>query len=97
MSEQQEQPVQAEQPGQKVLRTLQGEVVSDRMNKTITVLVERRVRHPVYKKYIRRSSRYHVHDEEGECKVGDIVSIESCRPISKTKSWRLHRVIERAR
>ena len=87
----------SEQQEQKVLRTLQGEVVSDRMDKTITVLVERRVRHPVYKKYIRRSSKYHVHDEAGECKVGDTVSIVSCRPISKTKAWRLHKVIERAR
>jgi len=79
------------------VRTLTGEVVSDRMNKTITVLVERRVRHPIYRKYIRRSTKYHVHDENEECQVGDRVNIVSCRPISKTKSWRVERVVERAR
>jgi len=81
----------------KLLRTLTGEVVSDKMDKTVTVVVERKVRHPIYKKYIRRSTRYHVHDENGECHVGDKVSIVACRPISKTKAWRLHRVVERAR
>ena len=79
------------------VRTLTGEVVSDRMNKTITVLVERRVRHPIYRKYIRRSTKYHVHDENEECQVGDRDNIVSCRPISKTKSWRVERVVERAR
>lgn len=79
------------------IRTLVGEVISDKMNKTITVLIERKVRHPVYKKYIRRSTKVHAHDENDECHIGDVVSIEQCRPISKTKTWRLTRVIERAR
>ena len=83
--------------GSERIRTLTGQVVSDGMDKTITVLVERRVKHPLYKKYIRRTSRLHAHDEGNECKVGDVVSIAPCRPLSKTKSWRLHEVIERAR
>ena len=91
----------SEQTGQtetaKVTRTLTGEVISDKMSKTITVLIERRVKHPLYKKYIRRSTKLHAHDENGDCKMGDIVSIEQCRPISKNKSWRLHRIVERAR
>ena len=80
-----------------VARTLVGQVVSDKMDKTMTVLVERRVKHPLYKKYIRRSTKLHAHDEENACRVGDLVSIEQCRPLSKTKSWRLHQIIERAR
>ncbi len=70
-------------------RVLQGQVVSDKMDKTVTVLVERRVMHPLYKKFIRRSKRYHAHDETNACKEGDLVQIEECRPISKTKSWRI--------
>ncbi len=70
-------------------RVLQGLVVSDKMDKTVTVLVERRVRHPLYKKFIRRSKRYHAHDEANACKTGDTVQIEECRPISKTKTWRV--------
>jgi small subunit ribosomal protein S17 len=77
-------------------RALLGRVVSDKMDKTVTVLVERQVKHPVYKKYIRRSTRLHVHDEQNECKEGDLVSIVPGRPVSKTKAWRLHRVVERA-
>ena len=68
-------------------RTLQGVVVGDKANKTVTVLVERRVMHPVYKKIIKRSKRYHAHDEANNYKVGDSVRIRECRPISKTKSW----------
>ncbi len=68
-------------------RVLQGVVVSDKGDKTITVLVERRVMHPLYKKFIKRSKKYHAHDEANACKVGDVVRIEECRPISKTKSW----------
>ena len=83
--------------GQKTVRTLTGHVVSDKMDKTITVLVERRVKHPLYKKYIRRSTKLHAHDENNDCHTGDKVSIEQCRPLSKTKSWRLHEIIERAR
>ena len=68
-------------------RILQGVVVSDKMDKTVVVQVERRVMHPVYKKYIKSSKKYHAHDENNTCKVGDIVRIEECRPISKTVSW----------
>jgi small subunit ribosomal protein S17 len=68
-------------------RVLTGRVVSDKTDKTVTVLVERRVMHPLYKKFIRRSKRYAAHDEANLCKEGDLVAIEECRPISKTKSW----------
>ncbi len=68
-------------------RTLQGVVVGDKADKTVTVLVERRVMHPMYKKIIKRSKRYHAHDEANHYKVGDSVRIRECRPISKTKSW----------
>lgn len=70
-------------------RILQGTVVSDKADKTVVVLVERRVRHPLYGKIVRRSKKYHAHDEENAAKAGDIVRIEECRPISKTKSWRV--------
>ncbi len=68
-------------------RVLTGRVVSDKMDKTVTVLVERRVMHPLYKKFIRRSKKYAAHDEANLCKEGDLVQIEECRPISKRKSW----------
>lgn len=68
-------------------RVLQGTVVSDKTDKTVTVLVERRVMHPVYKKFIRRSKRYAAHDAENSHKVGDVVYIRECRPMSKTKRW----------
>jgi small subunit ribosomal protein S17 len=68
-------------------RVLTGRVVSDKTDKTVTVLVERRVMHPLYKKFIRRSKKYAAHDEANLCKQGDMVSIEECRPISRTKSW----------
>ena len=68
-------------------RVLTGRVTSDKMDKTITVLVERRVMHPLYKKFIRRSKKYAAHDEANLCKEGDVVQIEECRPISKRKSW----------
>ena len=77
-------------------RTLQGSVQSAKMDKTITVLVERQLQHPLYKKYIRRSTRLHAHDENNECRKGDIVVIEESRPISKSKSWRLVKVVNRA-
>jgi len=79
------------------VRTLTGEVTSDKMDKTITVLVERKVKHPLYKKYVRRSTKLHAHDGANECKIGDKVSIEQCRPLSKSKSWRLHEILERAK
>jgi len=77
-------------------RTLVGRVISDRRDKTITVLVERRIRHPLYHKYVRRSSKLHAHDEANTCNVGDLVMIQQCRPLSKTKAWRLQSVIERS-
>ncbi|MEM7253673.1 MAG: 30S ribosomal protein S17 [Pseudomonadota bacterium] len=78
------------------LRTLEGRVISNKMDKTITVLVERRIKHPLYKKYIRRSTKLHAHDEENTCQIGDVVSITPTRPLSKTKSWRLESVVTRA-
>jgi small subunit ribosomal protein S17 len=78
-------------------RTLLGRVVSDKMNKTVTVLVERKVKHPVYSKVITRSKKYHAHDESNEFGPGDLVLIEECRPISKTKAWRVAKLIEKAR
>ncbi|MEA3275820.1 MAG: 30S ribosomal protein S17 [Pseudomonadota bacterium] len=81
----------------KTNRRLTGRVVSDAMDKTITVLVERRVPHPLYGKYIRRSTKIHAHDEANACGRGDLVTVEQCRPLSKTKSWRLLEVLEKAR
>ena len=78
----------------KLQRTTSGRVVSDKMEKTAVVLVERMVRHPVYGKFIKRSKKMHVHDESNSCKVGDIVLIRESRPLSKTKSWELVRVVE---
>jgi small subunit ribosomal protein S17 len=78
-------------------RTVTGVVVSDRMDKTITVMVERKVQHPVYGKIIRRSSKLHAHDESNECRTGDTVTVMECRPLSKTKSWMLKSIDERAR
>ena len=80
-----------------VKHTMQGLVVGDKMDKTITVMTERKVRHPIYGKYIRRSTKYHVHDEGNICKVGDTVIFHECRPLSKTKSWSLiKKVVEGA-
>ena len=81
---------------EKLKRTLTGRVVSDKMNKSISVLIERRVKHPVYGKYVSKSTKIKAHDENNECKVGDLVTIVESRPISKTKSWMLVRVEERA-
>lgn len=75
--------------------TLEGRVVSDKMDKTITVLVQRQVKHGLYKKYIRRSTKVHAHDAQGECREGDLVRIQECRPLSKTKNWRVVEVLER--
>ena len=82
---------------QKMARTMSGRVVSDKMDKTITVLIERRVPHPVYGKYVRRSTKIHAHDQNNECKEGDTVVIEPCRPLAKTKSWRLVKILEKAK
>jgi len=78
-------------------RRVTGRVVSNKMDKTVTVVVERRVQHPLYGKYVRRSSKIHAHDESNDCSEGDVVIIEECRPLSKNKSWRLVEVIERVR
>lgn len=79
-----------------VTREISGRVVSNKMDKTITVMVERRVKHPVYKKYIKRSTKFHAHDANNECNEGDTVTIAQCRPLSKSKSWTLVRIEERA-
>jgi len=73
-------------------RTVSGVVVSNRMQKGITIKVERRVKHPVYGKYIRKSSKIHAHDEEDVCKIGDTVTVIECRPLSKTKTWMLQSI-----
>jgi len=80
----------------KVARTLTGKVVSDKMDKTITVLIERRVKHPIYGKYTTKSSKIHAHDEKNECKMGDTVTVSESRPLSKTKTWALLKIEERA-
>jgi small subunit ribosomal protein S17 len=77
-------------------RILTGRVVSNKMDKTITVMVERRVKHPIYGKFIKRSTKVHAHDEANECQIGDTVTVEQCRPLSKSKTWRLLKVVERA-
>lgn len=78
-------------------RTLTGRVVSDKMKKTVTVLVERRVKHPLYGKIITSSRKYHAHDEKNEFQDGDLVTIEECRPLAKTKAWRVVKLVEKAR
>ena len=80
----------------KLTRTLTGTVTSDKMDKTVTVLVERRVKHPLYGKYVVESKKYHAHDEDNECGVGDKVEIAETRPLSKTKSWKVTRILEKA-
>jgi small subunit ribosomal protein S17 len=80
----------------KVVRTFVGKVVSDKRSKTVTVLVERRVKHELYGKIVARSNKYHAHDEKGEYKMGDTVEITESRPISKTKSWVVTRLVEKA-
>ncbi|TNC79580.1 MAG: 30S ribosomal protein S17 [Oleiphilus sp.] len=81
---------------QNTARTISGKVVSDKMDKSITVLVERRVKHPIYGKYVKRSTKLHAHDENNECTIGDVVTIQESRPISKTKSWKLVTIVEKA-
>ena len=77
-------------------RTLSGRVVSDKMDKTVTVLIERRVKHALYGKYISRSTKLKAHDEANECRTGDVITIAETRPLSKTKSWALVNIVERA-
>ena len=80
----------------KSARSTSGLVISNKMDKTVTVLVERLEKHPLYKKYIRKSTKLHAHDESNECNEGDTVQIEECRPMSKSKSWRVIEVVSRA-
>ncbi len=77
-------------------RALEGRVVSNKMQKTVTVLLERQVKHPLYGKYIKRSTKVHAHDEDGQCSEGDVVRIVECAPMSKTKNWRVVEVVTRA-
>ncbi|GIU37139.1 30S ribosomal protein S17 [Shewanella schlegeliana] len=78
------------------IRTLQGRVLSDKMDKSITVAIERKVKHPLYGKFIKRTTKIHAHDEQNQCNAGDIVTIRECRPLSKTKSWTLVEVVSKA-
>ena len=80
----------------KTPRSLSGRIVSNKMHKTVTVLIERKIRHPLYHKYIRRRTKLHAHDENNEGGPGDLVLIRECRPLSKTKTWRLVKVLEKA-
>jgi small subunit ribosomal protein S17 len=79
------------------IRTQQGRVVSDKMDKSIVVAIERVVKHPIYGKYVKRTTKIHAHDETNECGAGDTVEIKECRPLSKTKSWTLVKIIEKAK
>ncbi len=79
------------------IRTQLGRVVSDKGDKSIVVAIERKVKHPIYGKYITRTTKLHAHDENNECGLGDMVEVRECRPMSKTKSWTLVRVVEKAR
>ena len=79
---------------EKNARTISGRVISDKMDKTITVLIERKVKHPIYGKFIRRSTKVHAHDEKNMCKEGDTVLIQECRPMSKSKNWNLVKVVD---
>jgi len=81
---------------EKAKRTVQGRVVSDKMDKTVSVAIERQIKHPTYGKYIRRTSKVMAHDENNECKIGDRVAISEIRPVSKNKSWQVVNVLERA-
>jgi len=87
----------AASPRKPIIQTLTGRVVSDKMNKTVTVLVERRVKHALYGKVVTKSSKYHAHDENNEFKEGDLVEIEACRKLAKTKAWRVKRLLEKAK
>ncbi|TXR51457.1 30S ribosomal protein S17 [Reinekea thalattae] len=81
---------------EKTTRTVTGQVVSDKADKTITVLLERKVKHPIYGKFVKRSTKIHAHDENNDCGLGDTVTVEECRPMSKSKTWRLVSIDERA-
>ena len=79
-----------------IQRTVEGRVVSNKMSKTVTVLVERQVKHALYGKYIKRSTKLHAHDEDGSCQEGDVVRLVETRPVSKTKNWRVVEIVSRA-
>ncbi|MDH3450667.1 MAG: 30S ribosomal protein S17 [Gammaproteobacteria bacterium] len=81
---------------EKVLRIQTGSVVSNKMDKSAVVMIERRVKHPIYGKFMKKSTKFHIHDENNECAIGDTVQITECRPISKTKSWKLVKIVEKA-
>ena len=87
---------ETEKEDQKNRRTIVGRVVSDKMDKTVSVAIERLIKHPMYGKYIRRTSKVMAHDENNECKAGDRVAISECRPVSKNKAWQVVDVVERA-
>ena len=97
MSETVATPAAADSGKRTLVQTQIGRVVSDKMHKTVTVLVERRVKHPLYGKVVTRSRKYHAHDENNEYKQGDLVEIEACRKLAKTKAWRVKRLIEKAK
>jgi small subunit ribosomal protein S17 len=97
MTEQQTSTEKAAPPARKALiQTMRGRVVSDKMNKTVTVLVERRVKHALYDKIVIQSRKFHAHDENNECKTGDLVEISATRKLAKTKAWRVSNILERA-
>jgi small subunit ribosomal protein S17 len=81
---------------EQTIRTVQGRVVSNKMDKTITVAVERKVKHPIYGKFIKRTTKLHAHDETNQCNEGDVVTITECRPLSKSKNWKLVDVVTKA-
>ena len=81
---------------EKISRTLTGRVVSNKMDKTVTVAIERQIAHPKYGKYVKKTTKLHVHDESNQCQEGDVVVIKPCRPLSKTKAWTLVSVLEKA-
>ncbi|WP_154223800.1 30S ribosomal protein S17 [Marinicella rhabdoformis] len=81
----------------KVQKTKSGVVTSDKMDRTVTVMIERKIKHPLYKKYIKKSTKVHADDPENKCQEGDLVKIVECRPISKTKSWKVVEIVETAK
>jgi small subunit ribosomal protein S17 len=90
-------PAEAVAPRKTIIQALTGRVVSDKMDKTVTVLVEHRVKHPLYGKFVTKSRKYHAHDENNEFKPGDLVEIVACRKLAKTKAYKVSRLIEKAR
>jgi len=96
MSDQENSNVESDTQKDKLSRTAVGRVTSNKMEQTATVSVERRIKHPIYGKYMRRSKKFHVHDEKNELNIGDMVQIRECRPLSKTKSWTLDKVLTAA-